>query len=58
MLLETQMVEQYTMNTKQGLIKLKGGTTTAITANISSGDFDITQQRANATGQSNRCCNI
>ena len=38
------MVELYTMNTKQGLIKYRGGTTTAITANISSGDFDITQQ--------------
>ena len=39
------------MNTKQEQIKLKGGTTTAITANISSGDFDITQQRRSAQGQ-------
>ena len=34
-----------------GTDQVKGGTTTAITANISSGDFDITQQRA-STGQS------
>ena len=33
-----------------GTDQVKGGTVTAITANISSGDFDITQQRA-ATGQ-------
>jgi len=30
----------------------RNGTITAITANIESGDFDITQQRASATGQS------
>jgi hypothetical protein len=30
----------------------RNGTITAITANILSGDFDITQQRASATGQS------
>ena len=30
----------------------KNGTITAVTANISSGDYDITQQRASATGQS------
>ena len=30
----------------------KNGTITAITANISSGDYDITQARASATGQS------
>jgi len=35
-----------------GTDQVQGGTTTAITANISSGDFDITQQRASATGQS------
>ena len=35
-----------------GTDQVKGGTVTAITANISSGDFDITQQRASATGQS------
>ena len=29
----------------------KNGTITAVTANISSGDFDITQQRASGTGQ-------
>jgi hypothetical protein len=33
-----------------GTDQVKGGTVTAITANIASGDFDITQQRA-ATGQ-------
>ena len=32
--------------------QIRGGATTAITANIASGDFDITQQRASATGQS------
>ena len=35
-----------------GTDQIRGGTTTAITANIASGDFDITQQRASATGQS------
>ena len=35
-----------------GTDQVKGGATTAITANISSGDFDITQQRAQGTGQS------
>ena len=35
-----------------GTDQVKGGTVTAITANIASGDFDITQQRASATGQS------
>jgi hypothetical protein len=35
-----------------GTDQIRGGTTTAITANITSGDFDITQQRASATGQS------
>jgi len=35
-----------------GTDQVKGGTVTAITANILSGDFDITQQRASATGQS------
>jgi hypothetical protein len=35
-----------------GTDQIRGGTTTAITANILSGDFDITQQRASATGQS------
>jgi len=35
-----------------GTDQVKGGAVTAITANISSGDFDITQQRASATGQS------
>ena len=35
-----------------GTDQVKGGTVTAITANITSGDFDITQQRASATGQS------
>jgi hypothetical protein len=30
----------------------KNGTITAVTANISSGDYDITQARASATGQS------
>ena len=34
-----------------GTDQVKGGTVTAITANILSGDFDITQQRA-VTGQS------
>jgi hypothetical protein len=34
-----------------GTDQVKGGTVTAITANILSGDFDITQQRASATGQ-------
>jgi hypothetical protein len=34
-----------------GTDQVQGGTTTAITANISSGDFDITQARASATGQ-------
>jgi len=35
-----------------GTDQIRGGTTTAITANITSGDFDITQQRASSTGQS------
>jgi hypothetical protein len=35
-----------------GTDQIRGGATTAITANIASGDFDITQQRASATGQS------
>jgi hypothetical protein len=35
-----------------GTDQIKGGSATAITANITSGDFDITQQRASATGQS------
>jgi len=35
-----------------GTDQIRGGTTTAITANIASGDFDITQQRAQGTGQS------
>ena len=35
-----------------GTDQVKGGAVTAITANIASGDFDITQQRASATGQS------
>jgi len=34
-----------------GTDQVKGGTVTAITANIASGDFDITQQRAQGTGQ-------
>ena len=34
-----------------GTDQVQGGTTTAITANISSGDFDITQARAQGTGQ-------
>ena len=34
-----------------GTDQIRGGTTTAITANITSGDFDITQQRASGTGQ-------
>ena len=34
------------MNTKQGQIKNKNGTITAITSNITSGDFDITQRIA------------
>jgi len=34
-----------------GTDQVQGGTTTAITANILSGDFDITQQRASGTGQ-------
>jgi hypothetical protein len=34
-----------------GTDQIRGGTTTAITANILSGDFDITQQRASGTGQ-------
>ena len=34
-----------------GTDQVKGGAVTAITANISSGDFDITQQRARNTGQ-------
>ena len=34
-----------------GTDQVQGGTTTAITANISSGDFDITQARARGTGQ-------
>ena len=34
-----------------GTDQVKGGTVTAITANILSGDFDITQQRASGTGQ-------
>ena len=51
MLWETLKVEQHTMNMKQEQIKLEGGTTTAILANISSGDFDISQRRG-ITGQS------
>ena len=35
-----------------GTDRVQGGTTTAIVASIESGDFDITQQRASATGQS------
>jgi hypothetical protein len=35
-----------------GTDQIRGGATTAITANIASGDFDITQQRAQGTGQS------
>jgi len=35
-----------------GTDQIRGGTTTAITASIESGDFDITQSRASATGQS------
>jgi hypothetical protein len=34
-----------------GTDQVKGGTVTAITANILSGDFDITQARAQGTGQ-------
>ena len=34
-----------------GTDQVKGGTITAITANIASGDFDITQARASGTGQ-------
>ena len=34
-----------------GTDQIKGGAATAITANITSGDFDITQQRARNTGQ-------
>ena len=34
-----------------GTDQVKGGTVTAITANIASGDFDITQARASGTGQ-------
>ncbi len=34
-----------------GTDQVQGGATTAITANISSGDFDITQARAQGTGQ-------
>jgi len=34
-----------------GTDQVKGGTVTAITANILSGDFDITQARASGTGQ-------
>jgi hypothetical protein len=34
-----------------GTDQIRGGTTTAITANILSGDFDITQARASGTGQ-------
>jgi hypothetical protein len=34
-----------------GTDQVKGGAVTAITANILSGDFDITQQRASGTGQ-------
>ena len=37
---------------KTGTDQNKNGTIPAVTANISSGDFDITQQRASATGQS------
>ena len=44
MLLEIQMVEQFTMNMKQGTDQNKNGTITAITSNIVSGDFDITQR--------------
>ena len=35
-----------------GTDQIRGGTTTAITATITSGDFDITQARASGTGQS------
>jgi hypothetical protein len=35
-----------------GTDQVRGGATTAILANISSGDYDITQQRAQGTGQS------
>jgi len=35
-----------------GTDQVQGGATTAIVASIESGDFDITQQRASATGQS------
>jgi hypothetical protein len=34
-----------------GTDQIRGGATTAITANIASGDFDITQARAQGTGQ-------
>ena len=34
-----------------GTDQIRGGVTTAITSNIASGDFDITQARASATGQ-------
>ena len=34
-----------------GTDQIRGGTTTAITANIESGDFDITQARSSSTGQ-------
>ena len=35
-----------------GTDQIRGGTTTAITASIESGDFDISQRRASGTGQS------
>ena len=39
------MVLQHTINTKQAQIKLRGGTVTAITGTITSGDYDITATR-------------
>ena len=51
MLWATQKVEQHTMNLKQELIKLKVEHYSC-SLNISSGDFDITQARAQGTGQS------
>ena len=46
----TQKAEQHTINTKQGLIKLKVGLLQLLAANIASGDFDISQRRS-ALGQ-------
>ena len=51
MWLATLKVEQHTMSMKQGLIKLRVGLLQPITANIASGDFDISQRRG-ITGQS------